>query len=183
MSLEQIFVRSRGALEKHGFERGNEAFCLFCEAEPPSGPWTSSNKRSQGAWGVIAFPFCHNCLLLLCQLGIVLPCDILPGHRVLYPPIVSRVQTELVCLLSWHLYLAFNFLEVKKTQATQPSSLLCPALFKSALSLLAQLTSALQRMQRTGLQKEKSKAISATRLQKCGGFAEEKVSGEGGLIP
>lgn len=86
----------------------------------------------------------HNCLLLLCQLCVVLTCDILPGHRVLYPPIVPRVQTELVCLLSWHLYVAFNFLEIKKTQATQPSSPLCPALFKSAPSLLAQLTSALQ---------------------------------------
>lgn len=86
----------------------------------------------------------HNCLLLLCQLHIILACDILPGHHALYPPIVPRVQAELVCLLSWHLYVAFNFLEVKKPQATQPSSPLCPALFKSALSLLAQLTSALQ---------------------------------------
>lgn len=53
----------------------------------------------------------HNCLLLLCQLHIVLTCDILPGHRALYPPIVPRVQTELVCyhgigtwlLISWRL--------------------------------------------------------------------------------
>lgn len=101
----------------------------------------------------------HNCLLLLCQLHIGLTCDILPGPRALYPPTVPRVQTELVCLLSWHLYMAFNFLEVKKTQATQPSSSLCPALFKSALSLLAQLTSALQCRKQVCRQKNLKRSV------------------------
>lgn len=34
-------------------------------------------------------------------------------------------------------------------------------------------------MQKTSLQTEKSKAISTTELQKCGGVAEEELSGEG----
>jgi len=33
-------------------------------------------------------------------------------------------------------------------------------------------------MQDTDLQQEKSKGISATRLKKCGGVAEEKLSGK-----
>lgn len=51
-----------------------------------------------------------NHFLLLCQLHVVVAGDILPGHHALHPPVVLQAQKEFN-LLSWHLYVAFNFLE------------------------------------------------------------------------
>lgn len=115
----------------------------------------------------------HNCLLRLCQLHVVLACDIFPGHHAFYPPIVLRVQTELTCLLSQHLYMAFNFLETKKKKkkTSLKPSLSATIKICSQPACTAYFCPA---MQNVYLQKGKSKAISATSL-KCGGVAEEKL--------
>lgn len=80
-----------------------------------------------------------NYLLLLCHLHVVLTCDILPGRHALHLPVVLQVLTELTCYHGICMWLLTSW---RGKKPGQPSSPLCPALFKSALSLLAQLASA-----------------------------------------